>query len=62
MLGCLEIGVLNLNSPFSKERNINLPSSPFMSKFTCTFEPQKVKIPHRYDLRKNEKIVLKLSE
>jgi len=62
IFGCLVIGVLILNSPFSKERKTNFPSSPFISNFTSTFVPQKVNIPQRYDLRKNEKIVLKLSE
>ena len=62
MFGCFVVMFEFLNSPLSNFLNVNLPSSPSLSKITSTLLPQNSKIPDLYDLKKKVKISLKLSE
>lgn len=62
IFGCLDDNLCIFISPFSYFLNENLPSSPLMSKLTFTLYPQKVRIPHLYDFKKNINISLNLFE
>jgi len=62
ILECLLVRLWIFISPFSNCLKQNFPSFPLTSNLVSTLEPQNVKIPLRYDFKKNVNISLKFVE